>query len=145
PPNKMNVAVYNHISSSDYIKAQRIRTRIMRKVSTIFSGVNGVNLILTPTCAITAPPIYPRALKYGEINPSVTYNGVMYTQLANLIGIPSITVPAGYNDKDLPIGLQFMAKWYDEATLLRVAKASEEILGNKRRKPSEKYWFGDLL
>ncbi|CAG8512329.1 6178_t:CDS:2 [Dentiscutata erythropus] len=89
-------------------------------------------------------PTYGRVSSTGDYL-SCTYNGMMYTQLANFIGIPAITVPAGYNDKDLPIGLQFMAKWYDEAILLRVAKASEEILGSRRRKPSEKYWFGDLL
>ncbi|CAG8767899.1 19609_t:CDS:2, partial [Dentiscutata erythropus] len=64
-----------------------------------------------------------------------------FTSLANFIGTPAVTVPASYNDKNLPIGIQFMAKWYDEATLLRVAKASEEILGNRRRRPDEKYWF----
>ncbi|CAG8630257.1 36029_t:CDS:10 [Gigaspora margarita] len=145
PLNIVNIATYNNMNASDYIKAQHVRTRMMRNISVIFSGVN---LILTPTCAITAPPICPRALKYsgiGEIDSSVTSNGMMYTHLANFIGIPAITIPAGYNDKDLPIGLQFMAKWYDEAMLLRIAKASEEILGCRRRKPSEKYWFGDLL
>ncbi|CAG8847890.1 330_t:CDS:1, partial [Racocetra persica] len=80
-------------------------------------------------------------LKYGEINHSVTSYGLRFLQLANFIGIPAVTVPAGYNDKNLPIGLQFMAKWYDEATLLRVAKVSEEIFGIKRRRPAEKYWF----
>ncbi|CAG8557437.1 11212_t:CDS:2, partial [Dentiscutata erythropus] len=103
------------------------------RIPSSFCGIYG----LKPTCG--------RVSSTGELNPSVTYNGVMYTQLANFIGIPAITVPAGYNDKNLPIGLQFMAKWYDEATLLRVAKVSEEILGSKKRKPSEKYWFGDLL
>ncbi|CAG8534350.1 19602_t:CDS:2 [Cetraspora pellucida] len=141
-PNRASIATFSNANASDYIKALQVRTRMMRNVSVLFSGVN---LILTPTCAITAPPIYPGALKYGEINTSVTAYGVRFTKLANFIGIPAVTVPAGYNDKNLPIGLQFMAKWYDEATLLRVAKVSEEIIGCKRRRPAEKYWFGDLL
>ncbi|CAG8708641.1 19987_t:CDS:1, partial [Racocetra fulgida] len=141
-PNRLNIEICNKVNASDYIKAQYVRTRMMHNISEVFSKAN---LILTPTCAITAPPIYPRDLKYGEMNPAVVSNGVMFTQLANFVGIPAITVPAGYNNKNLPIGLQFMAKWYDEATLLRVAKVSEEILGSRRLKPSEKYWFGDLL
>ncbi len=36
-----------------------------------------------------------------------------------------VSVPAGYDDKQLPIGLQFIAKWFDEATLLRIARVSE--------------------
>ncbi|CAG8716365.1 12842_t:CDS:2 [Gigaspora margarita] len=141
-PNRASLAIYSNANVSDYIKAQQIRTRMMRNMSVLFSDVN---LILTPTCAITAPPIYPRALKYGEIDYLVFAYAVRFTRLANFIGIPAVTVPVGYNDKNLPIGLQFMAKWYDEATLLRVAKVSEEILGNKRRRPDEKYWFGDLF
>ncbi|KAF0549640.1 amidase signature enzyme [Gigaspora margarita] len=141
-PNRANLAIYSNANVSDYIKAQQIRTRMMRNMSVLFSDVN---LILTPTCAITAPPIYPRSLKYGEIDDLVFAYAIRFTRLANFIGIPAVTVPVGYNDKNLPIGLQFMAKWYDEATLLRVAKVSEEILGNKRRRPDEKYWFGDLF
>ncbi|CAG8695568.1 9240_t:CDS:2, partial [Racocetra fulgida] len=141
-PNRANIALYSNANASDYIKAQQVRTRMMRNASVLFSGVN---LILTPTCAITAPPIYPESLIYGEINPSVTTYGLRFTKLANFIGIPAVTVPAGYNDKSLPIGLQFMAKWYDEATLLRVAKVSEEIFGSRRRRPTEKYWFGDFI
>ncbi|CAG8743938.1 27527_t:CDS:2, partial [Racocetra persica] len=141
-PNRATIATLRNANAIDYIKAQQVRTRMMRNMSGVFSDVN---LILTPTCAITAPPIYQRALKYGEINTSVTADGIRFVQVANLTGIPAITVPAGYDDKNLPIGLQFMAKWYDEATLLRVAKVSEEILGNKRQRPTEKYWLGDVL
>ncbi|CAG8452533.1 9665_t:CDS:2, partial [Scutellospora calospora] len=141
-PNRVNISTYGNMNASDYIKAQQVRTRMMRNISVVFSGVD---LILTPTCAITAPPIYPRALKYGELDSTVMSDGIRFTSLANFIGIPAITVPAGYNDKGLPVGLQFMAKWYDEATLLRIAKVSEEILGSKRRRPADRYWFGDLL
>ncbi|RIB02002.1 putative glutamyltRNA amidotransferase subunit A [Gigaspora rosea] len=141
-PNRANIATLSNVNYSDYIKSQQVRTRMMRNISVVFSGVD---LILTPTCAINAPQIYPRALKYGEINTLVTADGTRFAQLANFTGIPAVTVPAGYNDKNLPIGLQFMAKWYDEATLLRVAKVSEEIFESERRRPAEKYWLGNLL
>ncbi|CAG8804549.1 4020_t:CDS:2, partial [Racocetra fulgida] len=58
-PNRVGIATYSNANASDYIKAQQVRTRMMRNVSVLFSDVN---LILTPTCAITAPPIYPGAL-----------------------------------------------------------------------------------
>ncbi|CAG8756610.1 23098_t:CDS:2, partial [Dentiscutata erythropus] len=99
------------------------------RIPSSFCGIYG----LKSTCG--------RISSKGEF----TADGTRYAQLANFIGIPAVTVPAGYDDKNLPIGLQFMAKWYDEATLLRVAKVSEEIFESEKRRPAEKYWFGDLL
>ncbi|CAG8605159.1 7648_t:CDS:10 [Diversispora eburnea] len=140
-PNRIMLSVTKHFTASDYIQAQQVRTLVMRNISEIFSRVN---LILTPATAITAPKIFPKALKYGEINTIVTSDSMRFAQLANFTGIPAVSVPAGYDSNKLPIGLQFMAKWYDEELLLRVAKASEEILGSNRKKPEE-LWFGDLL
>ncbi|CAG8509624.1 11576_t:CDS:10 [Ambispora gerdemannii] len=142
-PNRIIHCILDHLTASDYIQSQQVRTRSMRYVSDLFE--NSVDLILTPTTGITAPQIYPRSLLHGELNANVSGNGVRYVQLANLTGIPGINVPAGYDDKGLPIGLQFMAKWYNEALLLRVAKTSQEILGDRRKQPREGLWFGDLL
>ncbi|RHZ87392.1 hypothetical protein Glove_36g21 [Diversispora epigaea] len=140
-PNRVTLAVTKNFTASDYIQAQQVRTIAMHDLSETFSHVN---LILTPATAITAPKIYPKALKYGEINTIVTSDSMRFAQLANFTGIPAVSVPAGYDSNNLPIGLQFMAKWYDEELLLRVAKVSEEILGSNRKIPEE-FWFGDLL
>jgi Asp-tRNA(Asn)/Glu-tRNA(Gln) amidotransferase A subunit family amidase len=104
-----------------------------------------VDLVLTPSTAITAPPIPPRALWRGEVNATLTSDATRFMQLANLTGLPGVTVPAGYDDNDLPIGLHLMAKWYDESLLLRMAKVAEEVLGSGRRKPRQDRWFGELL
>src|SRR5436190_348631 len=92
-----------------------------------------VNLILTPSTAITAPKIHPQSLKYGEIDLTTLSIVIRFTTFVNLSGVPAVTVPAGYDDNQLPIGLQFVAKWFDEATLLRIAKVSEEIFGDRRK------------
>lgn len=115
----------------------------MRSLSNLFN--KQVNLILTPSTAITAPKIYPNSLKYGEADLKTISEAMMYVNFVNFSGIPAVSVPAGYDDNNLPIGLQFVAKWFDEATLLRIAKVSEEILGDKRKRPSNDYWFGDLI
>ncbi|CAG8531783.1 17271_t:CDS:10 [Acaulospora morrowiae] len=140
-PNRILLSVTSNITVSDYMQAQQVRNRAMRNLSKVFSQVN---LILTPTTAITAPKIRPSALKYGEVDSLTTSDGMRFMQLSNFTGIPAVSVPAGYDDNQLPIGLHFMAKWYDEATLLRMAKASEEILGSKRKRP-DKFWFGNWL
>ena len=129
--------------SISLVIAQQLRTRFMHNLSNLFN--TQVNLILTPSTAITAPEIFPQSLKYGEIDPKTISNTMRFISFANFAGIPAVTVPAGYDDNQLPIGLQFVAKWFDEATLLRMAKVSEEILGNKKKRPFNEFWFGDLI
>ncbi|CAG8443463.1 amidase signature enzyme [Rhizophagus irregularis] len=142
-PTRSNINVMKLATASDYIVSQQVRTRIMRTLNNLFS--NQVDLILTPATAITAPKIYPRALAHGEVDVTMISDIMRFVQLANFAGVPAVSVPAGYDDNNLPIGLQFIAKWYDEATLLRIAKTSEEILGNRRKKPSDKFWFGNYV
>jgi Asp-tRNA(Asn)/Glu-tRNA(Gln) amidotransferase A subunit family amidase len=115
----------------------------MHSLSNIFN--TQVNLILTPSTAITAPRINPRSLTYGETDSEITSDAMRFASFVNFSGIPAVSVPAGYDENKLPIGLHFVAKWFDEATLLRMAKVSEEILGNKRKRPSNEFWYGDLI
>lgn len=112
----------------------------MRSLSNLFN--TQVNLILTPTTPITAPKIYSQSLTYGD-NSNLIPVLTRFTNFVNFSGIPAVTIPAGYDNNQLPIGLQFVAKWFDEATLLRMAKVSEEILGNQRKSPNG-FWFGDF-
>ncbi|RGB36788.1 Asp-tRNAAsn/Glu-tRNAGln amidotransferase A subunit and related amidase [Rhizophagus diaphanus] len=140
---RLNMSLFHFATASDYIISQQLRTRLMRSLSNLFN--KQVNLILTPSTAITAPKIYPNSLKYGEADLKTVSEVMMYVTFVNFSGIPAVSVPAGYDDNNLPIGLQFVAKWFDEATLLRIAKVSEEILGDKRKRPSNDYWFGDLI
>ena len=112
----------------------------MRSLSNLFN--TQVNLILTPTTPITAPKIYSQSLTYGD-NSNLFSVLTRFTNFVNFSGIPAVTIPAGYDNNQLPIGLQFVAKWFDEATLLRMAKVSEEILGNQRKSPNG-FWFSDF-
>ena len=51
----------------------------------------------------------------------------------NLIGVPCITVPVGYGENNMPIGLQVMTKWWDEAMMFRVGHAAEKFLKIKNK------------
>lgn len=53
----------------------------------------------------------------------------------NLAGIPGISVPCGFDEEGMPVGLQIMAKQYDEETLLRVAYTFEEATEFHERRP----------
>ena len=55
-----------------------------------------------------------------------------YAFLGNLTGVPCMTLPVGYDSRDLPIGLQIMSKWWDEQLIFRVAFAVERLVETKK-------------
>ena len=102
-----------------YLKAMKVRTKIKNDFDEAFKKVDA---IITPT----APSA---AFKLGEktTNPLEMYLSDIFTISANLAGIPAISLPGGLaSDKNLPIGLQFLGKPFDEATLYQIAYAFEQ-------------------
>ncbi len=83
------------------------------KVNEIFENYD---LILTPTTPHTAFPI-------GQpiTDPTTMYLEDIYTVLANIVGIPALSIPVAHDKKGMPIGMQLMAKNFDEETLLKAA------------------------
>ena len=101
-----------------YKKAQQVRTLIRRDFENAF---NKVDILLTPTSPTTA-------FKSGENhdNPLAMYLSDLLTIPANLAGLPSISLPCGFDSSDLPIGLQFIGNVLDESRLLQVAYQYEQ-------------------
>ncbi len=111
-----------------YLKAQKVRTLITRDFLEAFDDVD---VILTPTSPIPA-------FKLGERvdDPLQMYLADIYTVTASLAGIPGISVPCGKtkgdpakNEPRLPVGMQILAKHFDETRLLQVAHAFERAGG----------------
>ena len=101
-----------------YLKAQRVRTLLVRDFEEAFKKVDA---ILTPTSPTAA-------FKLGEKvdDPLSMYLADIFTVTADLAGIPGISVPCGETKENLPVGLQILGKHFDEATILRVAHAYEQ-------------------
>jgi aspartyl-tRNA(Asn)/glutamyl-tRNA(Gln) amidotransferase subunit A len=100
-----------------YLRAQRVRTLLARDFEEAFQKVDA---IVTPTSPTPA-------FKLGEKteNPLAMYLADVYTVTADLVGIPGISVPCGETGEKLPIGLQILAKHFDESTILRLAHTYE--------------------
>jgi len=124
-------------TADDYIKAQRIRTRVIVAFREIYSAVDA---IITPSAAITAPEVTPEDAQGGWSDLSSTTEVMRYAFPANLAGLPAISFPAGYDSIGLPIGMQAMGRWWEEDLLLRIAFNAEKLV--ERRKPVV---FFDLL
>jgi aspartyl-tRNA(Asn)/glutamyl-tRNA(Gln) amidotransferase subunit A len=103
-----------------YLKAQQVRTLILRDYEEAFGGADAVDVIAMPTSPTPA-------FKIGErvADPLQMYLADIFTVSANLAGLPAVSVPCGFTSGKLPIGLQFTGRPFEEGTLLRIADAYE--------------------
>ena len=114
---KRRILIGTYVLSSGYYdayyrKAQQIR-RLLRDDFT--SAFAEVDVILGPT----TPTVAYRAGVHAK-DPITMYLGDIYTTAANLAGLPSLSIPAGFVD-GLPVGMQLTATHFDEARLLGLA------------------------
>lgn len=110
-----------------YLKAQKIRRLIKNDFVQAFGEVD---VILGPT---TPNP----AWKLGEksADPVSAYLEDIYTITANLAGIPGLSMPAGFVD-GLPVGVQLLAPYFQEARLLNVAHQYQQVSDWHTRTPA---------
>lgn len=110
-----------------YKKAQQVRTLIKNDFEKAFEKVD---FIVTPT----APS---PAFKIGEKidDPLQMYLSDIFTISVNLAGVPAISIPCGFSEKGLPVGLQIIGKPFDEAGILQLAYAYEQLTPWHKMKP----------
>jgi aspartyl-tRNA(Asn)/glutamyl-tRNA(Gln) amidotransferase subunit A len=110
-----------------YLRALKARTLIKNDFDEVFKNFD---CIITPTSPTPA-------FKIGEKieNPLSMYLSDIFTISANLAGIPGISIPCGFTNDNLPIGLQILARPFDEETLFRVAYTYEQNTDWHSQKP----------
>lgn len=111
-----------------YLRAQKVRTLIRRDFEAAFEKVD---VIMTPTSPTTA-------FKIGEktSDPLSMYLSDICTINVNLAGLPGISVPCGFSDAGLPVGLQMIGKAFDERNLLSFAASYEAAYEWASRRPT---------
>ncbi|MEL7048711.1 MAG: Asp-tRNA(Asn)/Glu-tRNA(Gln) amidotransferase subunit GatA [Pseudomonadota bacterium] len=113
-----------------YLKAQKVRTLIKQDFDKAWANVD---VILTPT---TPSPAFALGEKSGD--PIAMYLEDIFTVTVNMAGLPGISVPAGLSSEGTPMGLQLIAKPFDEETLFRTGRVIEEAAG--RFAPQDLWW-----
>ena len=110
-----------------YKKAQQVRTLIRRDFDAAFQSVD---VLLTPTAPSTA-------FKAGahKDDPLAMYLADLLTIPVNLAGLPAISVPCGFSQTGLPIGVQLIGNVLDEARLLQVAHQYEQLADVLSQRP----------
>ncbi len=110
-----------------YGKASQVRTLIVRDFNKAFE-----------ICDVILAPVAPTpAFKLGAMtdDPLTMYLSDIFTLSANLAGIPGISVPCGFSSEGLPIGLQIMARHFEEGKLFNVAYNFEQATDFHKKKP----------
>jgi len=110
-----------------YLKALQVRTLIQRDFECAFEKVD---VIASPVAPTTAFPIGEKS-----DDPLAMYLSDIYTISANLAGICAISIPAGFDELGLPIGMQLMGSAFGEETLLGVAHQYQQCTDHHKQSP----------
>ncbi|GIW39966.1 MAG: glutamyl-tRNA(Gln) amidotransferase subunit A [Candidatus Binatia bacterium] len=110
-----------------YLRAQKVRTLIRRDFETAFSRYD---VLATPTSPTSAFPLGSRLH-----DPLQMYLSDVLTIAVNLAGLPAISLPCGFDDSGLPVGLQLVGRPFEEETILRLGHAYQSATSWHRAEP----------
>ena len=110
-----------------YLKALKVRNLIRGDFAGVFEKCDCIIMPVAPTTAF----------KIGEKidDPLQMYLSDIYTIAANLAGVPAISIPCGFDEEGLPIGLQILSPAFSEEKLLRIARMFESATDYHEKRP----------
>jgi len=114
--------------AADYIQAQRIRSRCRAELAELFGKVDCLALPNQSGPAPKVKDLGPIDTLYKHVQPE--FHGPF-----NLTGLPTLSVPCGFSDNNLPIALQLVGKPFDECTVLRAGYTYQQQMKWYERKP----------
>ncbi|MFD1350913.1 amidase [Oceanobacillus caeni] len=108
-------------NTPQYVKAQQARRKMVKAFHNAFKDID---ILLGPTIPITTPAF---AQNWVDQNLEVIRRCLPFTVPVNLTGLPSLAVPMGFDQKGIPVGMQFIGNHLSEKQLLQVGYAWERI------------------
>ncbi|MGH2617908.1 MAG: amidase, partial [Thermomicrobiales bacterium] len=116
-----------------YIQAQQVRRRFS---DDFLRAMDGVDLLVTPTGPTAATLLEGDLVTGDEADPELLAALIACTGPFNLTGFPAISIPCGFTDSGLPVGMQLGARPWAECSLLAAAHAYEQATAWHRRVPT---------
>ncbi len=120
---RAGLALGQFILAEHFIRAKRIMTLYRRQTEAVFDGVD---VLLTPATPLVAPEFGTVSTKIGGLEEPVGNAMMRFSTFFNMTGHPAITLPSGLSSQGLPMSVQLVGRYFDEAKLLRVASKVEE-------------------
>jgi len=119
------------VTAQDFLRAQRLRVRFRREIDALLDTVD----------VLVFPGQASPAQRFEEISSlEVMAPGSRYTSPWNLLGLPAVSVPAGFTRAGLPVSIQIVGRMGDDATVLRAARAYERATDWHTRRPDPAGW-----
>jgi Asp-tRNA(Asn)/Glu-tRNA(Gln) amidotransferase A subunit family amidase len=113
------------IPGNDYVRAQRIRSIIQKKIDSMFDDVDVISAASLPIVATAMDTNLETDLSFAD-----PLGGI-----GNFCGLPAISVPSGFTPKNLPVGIQFIARVLDDDKVLAAANLFQSKTDWHRRRP----------
>ncbi len=120
------------VPAVDYIDAQRARRALVPR---LLARLAEVDVLLGPTVPIAAPSVETTAIRMGERDVDPRTVLLHLTRLFDVTGQPAASVPCGFTADGLPVGLQIAGHPWQEALVLRVAHAYQQVTEWHRHRP----------
>jgi aspartyl-tRNA(Asn)/glutamyl-tRNA(Gln) amidotransferase subunit A len=119
------------VTAADYLRAQRLRERFRREVDALLERVD----------LLVFPGQMTPALRFEDFPMSgLAPASMRYTAPWNLLGLPAVVVPCGVSREGLPVSIQIVGRAFDDATVLRLARAYERATDWHTRRPDPTRW-----
>jgi aspartyl-tRNA(Asn)/glutamyl-tRNA(Gln) amidotransferase subunit A len=117
-----------------YVQAQQVRRRFTDE---FLRAMAAVDVLVTPAAPTAATPLEGDLITGDEADPDVLAALIAFSGPFNLTGFPALSIPCGFTETGLPVGMQLVAKPWQEATLFAVAHTYESATRWHRRMPTE--------
>ena len=125
PGSRIGGYVNRTYSGPDYVRAQRLRTLLQRKIDALFDSVD--------VLAAASLPIVATKLE-ANLETDFAFSDPLGA-IGNFCGLPAISVPSGFTPKNLPAGIQFVGRAMDDNAVLAAARLFQSKTGFHRRRP----------
>lgn len=124
PLGRIGGYVNQQIPASDYLRAQRIRGILQRRIDALFEKFDVLAAASQPVTATPLDTNLETGLDYSD-----PLGGI-----GNFCGLPACSVPCGFTN-GLPVGIQFVGRVYDDAKVIAAARLFQQHTGWNRRRP----------
>jgi aspartyl-tRNA(Asn)/glutamyl-tRNA(Gln) amidotransferase subunit A len=122
------------LAATDYVNAQRLRRMMQREFAQLWSRID---CLFAPTTPMAAPRIGEKTATLGDFTEDVRLASTRLVRGINVLGLPAISLPCGFDRRGLPLGLQIIGKPFDEMTIFQVAAALEDVTDYHKQAPKD--------
>jgi aspartyl-tRNA(Asn)/glutamyl-tRNA(Gln) amidotransferase subunit A len=120
------------VSGLQYVRGQQVRQLVRQEVA---AALATRDVLLAPTTPIAATRLGETRVELGDGPSDVRSALIRFTRPFNLSGHPACSVPCGFTTGGLPIGMQFVGRPFDEATVMRAGDAYQRLTDWRARRP----------